>query len=221
MVQPDLKKLVAYSSVSHMGLVVLGIFSFTTQGMQGSTIQMLNHGLSTGALFLLVGMIYDRRHTRMISEFGGLAHGAPVLASVFLVVTLSSIGLPGLNGFVGEVLVLAGSFARNKVFGTVAALSMVLGAVYMLWMYQRVFLGKVTNPANSEMTDIGIREKLLLVPVIVMMLWIGVYSGPFLRRMDVSLQQVQQRIENVRRPEGGYQVKILNTSWLGGRERNR
>jgi NADH-quinone oxidoreductase subunit M len=221
MVQPDLKKLVAYSSVSHMGLVVLGIFSFTTQGLQGSTLQMLNHGLSTGALFLLVGMIYDRRHTRMISEFGGLAHGTPVLASAFLVVTLSSIGLPGLNGFVGEVLILAGSFARNKAFGAVAALSMVLGAVYMLWMYQRVFLGKVTNPANSAMPDIGIREKLLLVPVIIMMLWIGVYSGPFLRRMDVSLQQVQRRIENVRSPEGGYQVKIFHAPWLGGRERNR
>jgi len=220
MVQPDLKKLVAYSSVSHMGLVVLGIFAFTTQGMQGSTVQMLNHGLSTGALFLLVGMIYDRRHTRMISEFGGLAHGTPVLASVFLVVTLSSIGLPGLNGFVGEVLILAGSFARNKAFGAIAALSMVLGAVYMLWMYQRVFLGKVTNPANSAMTDIGIREKLLLIPVIIMMIWIGVYSRPFLSRMDVSLQQVQQRIENVRNPEGGYQVKILHASWLG-RERNR
>jgi NADH-quinone oxidoreductase subunit M len=221
MVQPDLKKLVAYSSVSHMGLVVLGIFAFTTQGMQGSTVQMLNHGLSTGALFLLVGMIYDRRHTRMISEFGGLAHGTPVLASVFLVVTLSSIGLPGLNGFVGEVLILAGSFARNKTFGAVAALSMVLGAVYMLWMYQRVFLGKVTNPANAAMPDIGIREKLLMIPVIIMMLWIGVYSGPFLRRMDLSLQQVQQRIENVRNPEGGYQVKIPHAPWLGGKERNR
>jgi NADH-quinone oxidoreductase subunit M len=221
MVQPDLKKLVAYSSVSHMGLVVLGIFVFTTQGLQGSTVQMLNHGLSTGALFLLVGMIYDRRHTRMISEFGGLAHGTPVLASMFLIVTLSSIGLPGLNGFVGEVLILAGSFARSKAFGAVAALSMVLGAVYMLWMYQRVFLGKVTSPANSAMPDIGIREKLILISVIIMMLWIGVYPGAFLRRMDASLQQVQQRIENVHNSESGYQVKILHAPWLESRERNR
>ncbi len=198
MVQPDLKKLVAYSSVSHMGLVVLGIFAFTTQGLQGSTIQMLNHGLSTGALFLLVGMIYDRRHTRMISEFGGIAHVNPVLASAFLVVTLSSIGLPGLNGFVGEVLVLAGSFARNKVYGSIAALSMVLGAVYMLWMYQRVFLGKLTNPANASMSDIGTREKSLLLPIVLVMLWIGVYSAPFLNRMEASLQLVQQRIDNVR-----------------------
>jgi NADH-quinone oxidoreductase subunit M len=209
MVQPDLKKLVAYSSVSHMGLVVLGIFAFTTQGLQGSTVQMLNHGLSTGALFLLVGMIYERRHTRMISEFGGLAHVNPVLASVFLVVTLSSIGLPGLNGFVGEVLVLAGTFLSNKTYAALAALGMILGAVYMLWMYQRVFLGEITNPANSEMKDIGIREKLLLLPILLMMLWIGVYSGPFLRRMEPSLRLVQQRIENARNPEGGYRVQGL------------
>jgi NADH-quinone oxidoreductase subunit M len=209
MVQPDLKKLVAYSSVSHMGLVVLGIFAFTMQGLQGSTLQMLNHGLSTGALFLLVGMIYDRRHTRMISEFGGLAHASPMLACAFLVVTLSSIGLPGLNGFVGEVLVLAGSFMRNKTYGTLAALGMVLGAVYMLWMYQRVFLGKATNPANAEMKDIGLREKLILLPIVLVMLWIGVYSEPFLRRMEPSLRLVQQRIVNARSPEGGYRVERL------------
>ncbi len=216
MVQPDLKKLVAYSSVSHMGLVVLGIFAFTTQGLQGSTLQMLNHGLSTGALFLLVGMIYDRRHTRMISEFGGLAHAHPVLATIFLVVTLSSIGLPGLNGFVGEVLVLAGSFVRNKAFAAFAATGMILGAVYMLWMYQRVFLGKVTNPANTEMTDIGLREKLLLLPILLVMLWIGVYSEPFLRRMEPSLRLVQERIENSRNPEGGYSVERLQAPGLAG-----
>jgi NADH-quinone oxidoreductase subunit M len=207
MVQPDLKKLVAYSSVSHMGLVVLGIFAFTTQGLQGSTVQMLNHGLSTGALFLLVGMIYDRRHTRMISDFGGIAHVSPVYASAFLVVTLSSIGLPGLNGFVGEILVLMGSFARSKTYGTIAALGMVLGAVYMLWMYQRVFWGKLNTPANAALTDLGMREKFILLPIIAMMLWIGVYSAPFLRRMDASIQLVQQRIENAHAPEGGYRVQ--------------
>jgi NADH-quinone oxidoreductase subunit M len=207
MVQPDLKKLVAYSSVSHMGLVVLGIFAFTTQGLQGSTLQMLNHGLSTGALFLLVGMIYDRRHTRLISEFGGLAHGNPVLAAIFLVVTLSSIGLPGLNGFVGEVLILAGAFVRSPILAAIAATGMILGAVYMLWMYQRVFLGKVTNPANLEMKDIGIREKLLLLPILLVMLWIGVYSAPFLRRMDASLQVVQQRVHNAHAPAGGFRVE--------------
>jgi NADH-quinone oxidoreductase subunit M len=220
MVQPDLKKLVAYSSVSHMGLVVLGIFAFTTQGLQGSTIQMLNHGLSTGALFLLVGMLYDRRHTRMISEFGGIAHSSPVYASAFLVVTLSSIGLPGLNGFVGEVLVLAGSFARNKIHGSLAALSMVLGAVYMLWMYQRVFLGKITNPANASITDIGTRERILLLPIVVMMLWIGVYSTPFLSRMEASLEVVQQRIDKARGPGETYHVQQRTTANPSG-ERTR
>jgi NADH-quinone oxidoreductase subunit M len=207
MVQPDLKKLVAYSSVSHMGLVVLGIFAFTIQGMEGATLQMLNHGLSTGALFLLVGMIYDRRHTRMIADFGGLAHRDHVLASFFLVVTLSSIGLPGLNGFVGEVLILVGTFAQNRVYAAVAATGMILGAVYMLWMYQRVFLGKVTIPANSEMEDIGWRERLILIPIVLVMLWIGVFSSPFLRRMDASLGLVQQRLQQARSLEGGYRVQ--------------
>jgi len=207
MVQPDLKKLVAYSSVSHMGLVVLGIFAFSFQGLQGSTVQMLNHGLSTGALFLLVGMIYDRRHTRTISEFGGLAHANPVLASAFLIVTLSSIGLPGLNGFVGEVLVLAGTFVQHRTYAAIAALGMILGAVYMLWMYQRVFFGKVTNPANSAMGDIGVREGLVLLPILAMIFWIGIYSAPFLRRMEASLQLVQERVDGARGPREGYQVE--------------
>jgi NADH-quinone oxidoreductase subunit M len=219
MVQPDLKKLVAYSSVSHMGLVVLGIFAFTLQALTGSTVQMLNHGLSTGALFLLVGMIYDRRHTRMISDFGGLAHVNPVLASMFLVVTLSSIGLPGLNGFVGEILVLAGTFMQNRTYAAIAALGMILGAVYMLWMYQRVFMGKLTNTANAKMTDIGLREKLILLPILAVMLWIGVYSAPFLRRMDASLQLVQQRIQHARGPEGGFRVEQFRA--LPGKEGTR
>jgi NADH-quinone oxidoreductase subunit M len=207
MVQPDLKKLVAYSSVSHMGLVVLGIFAFTTQGLEGSAVQMLNHGLSTGALFLLVGMIYDRRHTRLIADFGGLAHITPVLAAVFLVVTLSSIGLPGLNGFVGEVLVLLGTFAQNRAYAAIAASGMIFGAIYMLWMYQRVFLGKAENPKNAHLTDLELREKLLLLPILAMMLWIGVYSQPFLRRMDASIRLVVDRIERVRSVEGGFRVE--------------
>ena len=199
-----------------MGLVVLGIFAFTTQGFHGSIYQMLNHGLSTGALFLLVGMIYDRRHTRMIADFGGLAHSHPVLASVFMVVTLSSIGLPGLNGFVGEVLVLVGTFARNRAFAAVAALGMILGAVYMLWMYQRVFLGKVTDPANTAMTDLGPREKIILIPIMLMMLWMGVYSAPFLRRMDASIARLQERVEDARGSGGTYRVQRLNGNLNAG-----
>jgi len=207
LVQPDIKKLVAYSSVSHMGLIVLGLFSFTIQGMEGSTFQMLSHGLSTGALFLLVGMIYDRRHTRMISEFGGLAHASPVLAAIFLVVTLSSIGLPGLNGFVGEVLVLAGAFITSRISAVVAATGMILGAVYMLWMYQRVFLGKLTNPENAGMKDLCARERMILLPILILMLWMGVYTDPFLRRMDASIQLVVVKIKNARSPDGGFRVE--------------
>ncbi len=207
MVQPDLKKLVAYSSVSHMGLIIVAMFAFTPQGLEGATMQMLNHGLSTGALFLLVGMIYDRRHTRMIANFGGLAHNSPVLAAFFLFVTLSSIGLPGLNGFVGEVLALVGTFLRNRTYATIAATGMILGAVYMLWMYQRVFLGKVTDPANAAMGDINIRDSAVLVPIVIMMLWMGVYSAPFLRRMDASLELVRKRVHDARVPEGGYHVR--------------
>ena len=209
MVQPDLKKLVAYSSVSHMGLIIVGIFAFTIQGLQGATLQMLNHGLSTGALFLLVGMIYDRRHTRLIADFGGLAHGSPALAVFFMIVTLSSIGLPGLNGFVGEVLVLVGTFLKNRTYAAIAATGMILGAVYMLWMYQRVFLGVATAPANREMGDISRREKCVLIPVVVVMVWMGVYPSPFLKRMEASLHAVQQRVHDARGPEGGYHVRIV------------
>jgi NADH-quinone oxidoreductase subunit M len=217
MVQPDLKKLVAYSSVSHMGLVVLGIFTFTTPGLEGALVQMVGHGLSTGALFLLVGMLYDRRHTRRIADFGGVAHTSPVLAAVFLVVTLSSIALPGLNGFVGEILILVGSFSRSKTFGTLAAVGMVLGAVYMLRMYQRVFWGP-KNPANTGMGDIGTRERILLLPILLLMLWIGVYPPPFLRRMDASVAGVLRRVESARGQGGSYRVDFIDTRSTPGEE---
>ncbi len=217
MVQPDMKKLVAYSSVSHMGLVVLGIFTFTPHGLTGALIQMVNHGLSTGALFLLVGMLYDRRHTRRIADYGGVAHTSPVFAAAFLVVTLSSIALPGLNGFVGEVLILAGSFARNKIFGTLAALGMVLGAVYMLRMYQRIFWGP-KNPANAGLGDIGTRERILLLPIVSLMLWIGVYSAPFLRRMDASVAGVLERVESAGTPGGSYRVHFIDAPGAPGEE---
>ena len=190
MVQPDMKKLVAYSSVSHLGFVVLGIFSFTVQGLEGAVYQMLNHGVSTGALFLLVGVIYDRRHTRLIQEFGGLANRMPVYAAFFLVVILSSIGLPGLNGFVGEFLVLLGTFGANRIRAAVAALGVILSAVYMLWMYQRVMLGNVENERNKGLLDLVGREYAMMIPLLVMMLWMGMYSSYFLRPMDASVMKL-------------------------------
>lgn len=178
MVQKDVKKLVAYSSVSHLGFVVLGIFAFNTIAIQGAIIQMINHGLSTGALFLIVGMIYDRAHTRMISDFGGIAKVMPVFAVMFMIATLASIGLPGLNGFVGEFLILNGTFVStlyaNKIYAVLAALGVILAAVYMLWMYQRVMLGPITNKVNEKLQDLNAREIGLLVPLVIFMVWIGV-----------------------------------------------
>ena len=159
MVQRDIKSLVAFSSVSHMGFIMLGLFALNMQGMQGAILQMINHGVSTGALFLLVGMIYDRRHTRMIEDFGGIAKPMPVYATFFMIVMLSSIGLPLTNGFVGEFLILLGVFAANHWYATFAASGVILGACYMLWMYQRVIFGKVTNPENEKLTDMTIRER--------------------------------------------------------------
>lgn len=196
MVQPDLKKLVAYSSVSHLGFIVLGIFSFTAQGVEGAVYQMLNHGISTGALFLLVGMIYERRHTRLISEFGGLANRMPAYAAAFLFVTLSSIGLPGLNGFVGEFLVLLGTFGASPAHAAFAATGVILSAVYMLWMFQRVVWGEVSNPQNELLTDINGRERMTLVPLLILIVWMGVYSNHFLRPMDASVARLLGRVEN-------------------------
>jgi NADH-quinone oxidoreductase subunit M len=193
MVQPDLKKLVAYSSVSHLGFIVLGIFSFTPEGIEGAIYQMLNHGVSTGALFMLVGMIYDRRHTRLISEFGGLANRMPVFAAVFLIVTLSSIGLPGLNGFVGEFLILLGTFGVNPWQAAFAATGVILSAVYMLWMFQRVVWGEIGNAENRSLSDINGREILALAPLLLLILWMGVYSAPFLRPMDAAVGSLLER----------------------------
>jgi NADH-quinone oxidoreductase subunit M len=195
MVQPDIKKLVAYSSVSHLGFVVLGIFALNEPGMEGAIYQMLNHGISTGALFLLVGMIYDRRHTRLISEFGGLAAPLPVFSTMFLIVTLSSIGLPFLNGFVGEFLILLGAFGAfraNLTLPVIATSGVILSAVYMLWMYQRVMFGEVINPKNNALKDLSFRERLILLPIVVLIVWMGVYSSPFLRRMDSSVSHILQ-----------------------------
>src|SRR5437762_8338362 len=201
MVQPDVKRLVAYSSVSHMGFVVLGLFTFTEMGMQGALYQMLNHGVSTGALFLFVGFIYERRHTRMINEFGGLAHTMPWFATLFVIASLSSIGLPFLNGFVGEFLIMLGSWTSSAIqhawiVTMLAGTGMIWAAVYMLWMLQRVVFGTKTSEVNASLSDLNSREIGLLMPLIALMLFMGVYPGPFLDRSRESIHEAQQRIES-------------------------
>jgi NADH-quinone oxidoreductase subunit M len=198
--QSDVKKLVAYSSVSHLGFVMLGIFAFNGQGLDGAVLQMVNHGLSTGALFLLVGMLYDRRHTRMMADFGGLATVMPIFAAFFLVVSLSSIGLPGLNGFVGEFLVLVGAFQAMPSFAVMGTLGVILAAVYMLWMYQRVMFGELTHEANKPLRDLNLRELAVLVPVMLVIVWIGVYPQPFLKRMEASTKAIVERVVTVAKP---------------------
>jgi len=189
MVQPDLKKLVAYSSVSHLGFCMLGLFAMNTQGFTGSLLQMLNHGVSTGALFLLVGVIYERRHTRLISDFGGLWKPLPVFATIFLVVMLSSIGLPGTNGFVGEFLVLLGAFRTNPWWAALAAVGVILSAVYMLWMFQRVVFGPVTHVENENLKDLSWRERLVFVPLLILIFWMGVAPQPFIDRAEPALNR--------------------------------
>jgi NADH-quinone oxidoreductase subunit M len=202
MVQQDVKKLVAYSSVSHLGFVMLGLFALNTQAVQGAMLGMLNHGISTGALFLLVGVIYERRHTRMISEYGGLTKVMPVYATVFMIVALSSIGLPPLNGFVHEFLILVGSFQANAWWGILAASGVVLGAIYMLWMFQRVFFGEVTNEKNVGLKDLSPREVLVFLPILVMIFWMGVYSKPFTTRMEPTIDRFVAQMTSVRQAMG-------------------
>ncbi len=197
LVQKDLKRLIAFSSVSHLGFVMLGIFALNLHGIEGGILQMLNHGFSTGALFLIVGMIYERRHTRMIEDFGGLWKQMPIFAAFFMVVTLSSVGLPGLNGFVGEFLILLGTFQANRVYAVVAATGVILAAGYMLWMYQRVMFGEITKPENKVLKDLSLREGFILGCVTVFIFWIGLYPQTFLSRMEPTvkgyLAQVTQK----------------------------
>jgi NADH-quinone oxidoreductase subunit M len=195
MVQPDLKKLVAYSSVAHLGFVVLGIFAFNISGIEGAIYQMCNHGVSTGALFILVGLLYDRRHTRLIKDFGGLATTIPVFSTFFMIVMLSSLGLPMLNGFVGEFLIIVGAFGRSHIYGVLAAVGVVLAAVYLLWMYQRVFFGEVTNEKNRALPDCTLREKIMLVTLAAVILGMGVYPQLFLRKLDTTVVGIIQRVE--------------------------
>ncbi|MGI8639269.1 MAG: complex I subunit 4 family protein [Pyrinomonadaceae bacterium] len=207
MVQPDIKRLVAYSSVAHMGFVILGIFSFTEMGMQGALYQMLNHGVATGALFLLVGFIYERRHTRAITEYGGLANVMPIYATIFVITTMASIGLPFLNGFVGEFLIMIGMWTShaldtvtflnwnwNYVATMLAGTGVIFAAVYLLWMVQRVFFGKITNPKNKTLQDLNWREIGLIAPLLFLMVFMGVYPKPFLNASKDSVLAVRDRI---------------------------
>ena len=186
-VQRDIKSLVAFSSVSHLGFVMLGLFAFNAQGMSGGILQMVNHGLSTGALFLLVGMLYERRHTRLIADFGGVAKVMPIYAAFFLLVMFSSVGLPGLNGFVGEFLILVGAFQANVWYAVFAATGVVLSAIYLLWMYQRVMTGEVNKPENAALKDLNVREIALMVALVVLIVWIGVYPRTFLDPIQASV----------------------------------
>ncbi len=213
MVQPDVKRLVAYSSVSHMGFVVLGLFSFTEQGMQGALYQMLNHGVSTGALFLFVGMIYERRHTRLISDFGGLARPMPWFSALFVIASLSSIGLPFLNGFVGEFLIMLGTWTSVAVrhawiVTMLAGTGVIWAAVYMLWMLQRVVFGTKTSEANAKLSDLNAREVGLLLPLLALMFFMGVYPQPFLSRSRASIEAARQRIAA---PQSGGSFVIAGT----------
>ena len=189
MMQPDLKRLIAFSSVSHLGYVMLGMFAFNMQGVEGSIYQMLNHGISTGGLFLIVGMLYERRHTRMIADFGGLAKVMPVFAVFFMIITLSSIALPGTNGFVGEFLILLGAFKNNMWYGVLATTGVILGAAYMLWMFQRVMFGVVTKEENKKLKDLGKREVLILTAMVFFIILMGVYPKMFFKKMDTSVTE--------------------------------
>jgi NADH-quinone oxidoreductase subunit M len=196
LIQKDIKSLVAYSSVSHMGLIMLAVFSLNMEGVEGAIYQMLNHGLSTGALFLIVGILYERAHTRLIKDFGGVSSRMPVFAAFFLVSMLSSVGLPGLNGFVGEVLCLFGVFQTSKLLAILAVTTVILAAAYLLWMFQRVMHGPVTNDTVRSLKDMNKREIAYFVPIIIMMFWMGIYPQTFLRKMDSSVAKLLDRVHN-------------------------
>ena len=195
MVQKDIKRLVAYTSIAHLGFIVLGTFAFTTQSQAGGVLYMVNHGISTGALFLIIGFLYDRRHTRLMSEYGGVAQVMPVLAGAFLIAGLSSLALPGLNGFVSEFLVLLGTFSRTKTLGVIATLGIVLAALYVLIAYQRTMQGPITVEANRDLVDLSAREKVVIAPMILLIIALGVYPKPVLDIINPAVEDVLERVD--------------------------
>jgi len=194
LMQKDMKRLIAYSSVSHLGFCTLGIFALTPNGLAGSVLQQINHGISTGALFLIVGVLYERRHTRMISEFGGLATPMPNFAAIYLIVSLSSLGMPLLNGFIGEFTILQGAFQVSKAWAAWGSLGVVLGAAYLLWLYQRVMFGSVTQFANEDLPDLNLREYATLVPLVLLAFWIGIYPKPFFALIEKPVQKIVEQV---------------------------
>jgi len=194
LMQKDMKRLIAYSSVSHLGFCTLGIFALTPNGLSGSVLQQINHGISTGALFLIVGVLYERRHTRLISEFGGLATPMPNFAAIYLIISLSSLGMPLLNGFIGEFTILQGAFQVSKAWAAWGTLGVVLGAAYLLWLYQRVMFGAVTNPANEKLPDLNWRELATLVPLVILAFWIGIYPKPFFAIIDKPVESIVRQV---------------------------
>ena len=194
LMQKDMKRLIAYSSVSHLGFCTLGIFALNPNGLAGSVLQQINHGISTGALFLIVGVLYERRHTRLISEFGGLATPMPNFAAVYLIVSLSSLGMPILNGFIGEFTILQGAFQVSKAWAAWGTLGVILGAAYLLWLYQRVMFGSVTNPANEHLPDLNLREMATLIPLVILAFWIGIYPKPFFALIDKPVEAIVRQV---------------------------
>ena len=194
LMQKDMKRLIAYSSVSHLGFCTLGIFALTPLGLSGSVLQQINHGISTGALFLIVGVLYERRHTRLISEFGGLATPMPTFAAIYLIVSLSSLGMPLLNGFIGEVTILQGTFVVSKAWTAWASLGIVLGAAYLLWLYQRTMFGPVTHDVNKTLPDMNLREHAVLLPLVVMAFWIGIYPQPFFGVIEKPVERIVRQV---------------------------
>ncbi len=218
LMQKDMKRLIAYSSVSHLGFCTLGIFALTPNGLAGSVLQQINHGISTGALFLIVGVLYERRHTRMISEFGGLATPMPNFAAIYLIISLSSLGMPLLNGFIGEFTILQGAFQVSKAWAAWGSLGVVLGAAYLLWLYQRVMFGPVTQFANEDLPDLNLREYATLVPLVILAFWIGIYPKPFFALIEKPVENIVRQVnpdfykaEHVKLPPAALPAAVAET----------